>query len=167
MPDNTVLVAVDFSPCSAAALRRATRIARWRNARLSVLHVVEAAVGAVPDPLIPMDLAIALPVQKELVAEAHRRWSIFAKACGGCAAQLTIEVGNPRDRILEAVRRDRPGLLVMGAHSTSDASREIGTTAAACAQWAAAPVLIVREEQTGPFRAVGAGLGGGGAPGAA
>jgi nucleotide-binding universal stress UspA family protein len=52
------------------------------------------------------------------------------------------------------VRQEKPSLLVVGAHSTTDAARAIGTTAAACAQWAVAPVLVVREQQPGPFHAV-------------
>lgn len=152
---NMVLVAVDYSPCSAAALVRAARIAAWTNATLVALHVVEVPETYPWVPLMPSNFAVVIPPVEDLIAHARRRWDIFAKRHGASAGtRLAIETGNPRDRILETVRREKPALLVVGAHSTSDGQRGIGTTAAACAQWAAAPVLVVREQQSGPFRAI-------------
>ena len=41
---NTILVGVDFSECSRCALEQAVRLARWNDASLSVIHVVDASV---------------------------------------------------------------------------------------------------------------------------
>ena len=43
---NTILVAVDFSTGSRAALEQASRIARLQRAKLHVLHVVDSSAVA-------------------------------------------------------------------------------------------------------------------------
>jgi universal stress protein E len=145
---KTILVAVDFSPCSADAFRQAARIAAWNRATLSAVHVINMPVL---DPLYPVELQSV----DELEAQARDDWKAFAPGCEAVdATPLAVEVGNPRRTILDVVRRDRPDLLVIGAHSELDAGRGIGGTAAACAQRAATRVLIVRENQHGPFRSV-------------
>jgi nucleotide-binding universal stress UspA family protein len=155
MPSQSpVLVAIDFSPCSGAALVRARRIAAWLQAPLIALHVVTPVPPIVPSPFGPTISVLDLPSDENLAERARARWKEFSKGWTGNGGPLTIEVGSPRDRILETVQRERPRLLVIGAHGRFDAHRGIGTTAAACAQRAATQVLVVREGQAAPFRSV-------------
>lgn len=152
---KTVLVAIDFSPCSATALRTAVRIAEWRKAPLTAIHVAPAATVSPADVDVPLNLAALLPTDDRLVADARMALTAFLREHGaGAATRVVVESGNPRDRLLEWVRRERPDLLVVGAHSSTDASRGVGTTAAACAQRAATQVVVVRAGQAGPFRSV-------------
>jgi len=152
---KTVLVAVDFSPCSADAFRQAARVAAWTGdgrASLAAMHVV-AMPSYMPTPhaLLPFDL----PMQADFVTEARRQWEQFAPECAAKpAAAFDIEIGSPRERILERVRRDKPDLLVMGSHSSLDAAKNIGATAAACVQGAESKVLLVRKGHAGPFKTV-------------
>ncbi|MCE7975302.1 MAG: universal stress protein [Leptolyngbya sp. PLA1] len=151
---KTILAAVDFSMCSSDAFRQAARIAAWHGATLHAIHVVNVpAYRPVPHPFIPFDL----PTQDQLVYDAYRRWEDFAPACEGKAkAQFTVAVGSPRGEILQAVEATKPDLLVMGTTSVLDRKRGIGTIAAACVRRAETKVLLVREEQTGPFKNVAA-----------
>lgn len=151
---KTILAAVDFSMCSSDAFRQAARIAAWQGAALHALHVVNVpAYRPVPHPFIPFDL----PTQEQLVHDAHRRWEDFAPACEGKAkAQITVAIGSPRGEILQAVEATKPDLLVMGTTSVLDRKRGIGTIAAACVRRAETKVLLVREEQSGPFTEVAA-----------
>ncbi len=155
---KTILVAVDFSSCSAAALREASRIASWKNASLNALHIVDPLPAAlIPDGLMPVSVPIMPALEEDLVANARRRWKNFLRDSDARAGTtLDIQVGSPRDRILETVHRNKPDLLVIGAHGDEGAARGIGPTASACAQRAEAKVLIVREGQLGPFRSVAA-----------
>jgi nucleotide-binding universal stress UspA family protein len=41
---KSILVGVDFSECSKAALQQAARMAKWNGATLHVLHVIESMV---------------------------------------------------------------------------------------------------------------------------
>lgn len=151
--DKRVLVAVDFSPCSAAAFRRARRLAAWLDASLVALHVIVPATAPTAGPI--GRLKLVPPSEEDLASRARAKWHEFAQTCGGTdGAILEIEFGNPRDTIMQTVRRTKPEMLVIGAHGSSDAARGIGTTAAACAQWAPTQVLVVREGQAGPFRTV-------------
>ena len=149
---KNILVAIDFSPCSAAAFRQAARMAVWNGAAVNVIHVV-----SIPGFTPGMDSSgpISMPAERTLIANAQRQWDGFALDCPARAgAQLSIEVGNPREVILEHVRRDRPDLLIVGAHSTLDAGRAIGSTAGALVQRAASRVVVVREAQSGPFNSI-------------
>lgn len=151
---KTILAAVDFSLCSSDAFRQAARLAAWNGAKLHSLHVVNVpAYRPVPHPFIPFDL----PTQDDLVHDAYRRWEDFAPACEGKAkAEFRVALGSPRGEILRAVEETKPDLLVMGATSVLDRKRGIGTTAAACVRQAETKVLLVREEQTTPFKSVAA-----------
>ncbi len=143
-----ILVAVDFSPCSADAFRQAARLAARSRAFLAALHVVDVSLYTPipPDPLLPVGL---------LVTEARQQWGAFAPGCEAReATTLEIAVGRARDLIFERVRADKPDLLVVGAHSDLDAHRPIGGNAAACVQHAGTKVLVVREGQVGPFKSV-------------
>lgn len=152
---SLILVAVDFSPCSAAAFREAKRLAAWLGASVTALHVVTPIPPMVPDAIGLGSFAIPLPTDDQLIARARRRWTEFAEACGGAGeARFTIEIGSPRDQVMEAVRREQPRMLLVGAFGTSDAHLGIGTTAAACAQRAATQVMVIRDGSAGPFRSV-------------
>ncbi|MCU0784427.1 MAG: universal stress protein, partial [Verrucomicrobia bacterium] len=40
---KTILVGVDFSECSRCALEQAARLARWNDASLGVIHVMDSS----------------------------------------------------------------------------------------------------------------------------
>jgi nucleotide-binding universal stress UspA family protein len=149
---KAILVAVDFSPCSADAFRQAARIAAWNRASLSALHVIALpSYVPTPHPFIPFDL----PTQADFVPEARERWQRFVPDCEARAAvTFDIEIGSPREQVLERIRRDKPDLLVLGSHSVLDAEKGIGPTAAALVQRAATKVLLVREGHAGAFKNV-------------
>jgi nucleotide-binding universal stress UspA family protein len=151
---KTVLVAIDFSACSADAFRQATRIAAWNAADLHVLHVIDAPAQApVPHAFMPYEL----PTHDDLIHNAHRRWEDFAPARESkVRPRFTATVGSPRSEILRAAGNLKPDLLVLGATSHLDRRRGIGTTAAACARHARTNVLLVEEGRPGPFREVAA-----------
>jgi len=152
---KSILVAVDFSPCSADAFKQAARIAPWDGGARrtpAALHVIALPTYVpTPQPFIPFDL----PMQAEFVPEAKQHWARFALDCRakGTVA-LDMEIRSPREQILERVRRDKPDLLVLGSHSVLDAQKGIGPTAAARVQRAETKVLLVREGHAGPFKTV-------------
>lgn len=145
---TSVLVAIDFSPCSEVAFNEASRIAQRTGATLAALHVVDSSLFTPipPDPLMPVGL---------LIEEARQAWSKFAaRTSTKSPTVFSIEVGRVQDLIIDRVRRDRPSLLVVGAHSDLDAQRAIGSNAAACVQHAPSRVLVVRESQSGAYKRV-------------
>ncbi|MDX9912812.1 MAG: universal stress protein [Phycisphaerales bacterium] len=148
---NSNFVAVDLSPCSAAALKAARRIADCHRASLRAVHVVAIpSFEPAPHPLFPFPQ----PTQADLVSDARESWTRFLADSGvPTDVMCDIEVGRPRDAILELVARARAELLDLGAHSVHDAYKGVGPTAAACMQRAKTRVLLVREDHdAGPFR---------------
>jgi len=122
---KTILVAVDFSPCSDDAFRQAARVAAWNRASLAALHVIALpSYVPTPHPFIPFDL----PTQADFVPEARAQWGRFASGCEAKAGvTLDIEIGSPRERIIDRVERDKFDLLVLGSHSVLDAEKGVGT----------------------------------------
>lgn len=149
---KSIVVATDFTPCSAAALRQAIRIARWNQASIRVIHVI--------DTLVALELERALsPLQQSitegLASDARKAWTSFAAEIEG-AANLPFEarVNNRVVGILGAARDANADLLVVGAYGTRHPDVGLGTIATACVRNASSRVLIVREGQTGPYRTV-------------
>jgi universal stress protein E len=149
---KSLVVGVDFTPCSAAALRQAIRIAERTRAALQVVHVI--------DRLVVMDLEEALsPFQADvragLVRDARDAWPEFtADIPGASALELEVEIDNPVTAILRRVRERSADLLILGTHGTSPPDRGAGALATACVRKARAAVLLVRDPHTGPFTSV-------------
>jgi nucleotide-binding universal stress UspA family protein len=148
-----ILVGIDFSACSAAALLQAVRIAAWHQSRVAALHVVPIPAYAVPDgAFMPVDL---LPPVDLLLDAGREQWANWppAREIGNKVAFNAV-LGISRMELLSYAQDGSFDLLVVGAHSDMDGKRGVGSTAAACVQRAATRVLVVRERQTAAFRSV-------------
>jgi universal stress protein E len=114
---KSLVVGIDFTPCSASALRQSIRIAARNQAALHVVHVIET--------LVVMDLEEALsPVQADvragLVRDAREAWpGLTGDIPSASALELEVEISNPVAAILRRVRERSADLLVLGTHSTS------------------------------------------------
>ena len=149
---TSLVVGVDFTPCSASALRQAIRIAERNQATLRVVHVLET--------LVVEDLEEALgPFQTDLrpglIRDAGKTWNEFtADIPGASGLELAVEIDNPVFAILRRVREQSVDLLILGTHGTSPPDRGAGTLATACVRKAMASVLLVRDPHTGPFTSI-------------
>jgi nucleotide-binding universal stress UspA family protein len=147
-----ILVGIDFSPCSAAALLQAVRIAGWNAATINAVHVVPIPAYALPGgsfmpvEIPPLDLLI------DAARDQWARWPVAKGVAGGVTFEAVL--GPPRMELLDRVRRDRPDLLILGAHGEFDAHKGVGSTTSGCVQQAGTKVLVVRERQSTPFRAI-------------
>ena len=56
---KSILVGVDFSECSKAALQQAARMAKWNGATLHVLHVIESMV------VTELAAALKVPIEQQ------------------------------------------------------------------------------------------------------
>ncbi len=149
---KSLVVGVDFTPCSASALRQAIRVAEPNRATLRVIHVVEM--------LVVKDLEEALsPFQTDiragLIQDAGKTWKEFtADIPGASGLELAVEINHPVVAILRRVREHSADLLILGTHGTSPPDRGAGTLATASVRKAMASVLLVTELHTGPFRSI-------------
>lgn len=151
-PLNSILVGVDFSRASTAAVRQAVRIAQATGAQVVALHVVPPPVYAVAPEGV---YAFTMPALTVALDHAKFRWKALTESEAIPAnVHCDVVVGLARAELLDRARRSKPDLLLLGAHSNRDAERKIGVTAAACVERAPGNVLVVAEQQKGPFRVI-------------
>jgi len=151
-PLHSVLVGVDFTPWSAAALNQAIRLAAWDDAAVHVLHAID--VCAVTELEVGLaDLGETPEGLRDcFVQEARAEWEQFAAPVPG-ARELDLEVviGTPADVVLGRARRHAADLVVLGVQG---AVSGVGAVAAACLRRGGVDVLLVRRQQGGPFKVV-------------
>jgi nucleotide-binding universal stress UspA family protein len=147
---KNIVIAADFSACSNAALVQAVRMARWNNARLHALHVI--------DTLVVTDLAEARHAPLEQVRQqavhgaAHELCRRLEEAGGEAGSSVVL--GAPIDEILKKVRGVSADLLVAGARGESAEDQSVGTLAAKCLRKSPGKVMLVGGHSAKPFRTV-------------
>jgi len=155
IPPKTILAASDLSEKSVVALRRAAQLAREHNARLKLLHVVEA----LPQEEIPAPLRVlvaASPLQ-QLTDTARERLERQAERVveGEIAYDCRVETGKDFVAIIRAARQMPADLIVIAAHG-SHSLRDLflGTTAEKIVRKGEVPVLVVKNRSVAPYRRV-------------
>jgi len=130
-----ILVAVDFSSCSRAALELACSLGAALGATLEVLFVRQLEAGE--------DFG-----SKELAAakqELHR-FIETAQPEGTAALGERIELGDARERIVSIAENDHFDLIVLGTHGRTGRPRMLaGSVAESVVRTASRPVVTVRE----------------------
>lgn len=149
---KSIVIGVDFTHCSATALKQAIRIAAWDRASLHAVHFIE--------PLVVADLEEALrpsgaDVRAGLVRDARDAWREFTVGLPEAAGlDLEVEIGDPRVGILRRARELSADLLVLGTHGVSPPDTGAGALAAACVRKAETSVLLVADPHGRPFTSV-------------
>ncbi len=148
---RSIVVGVDFTPCSKSALRQALRIADWNRGKLVAVHAL--------DPLVAAELELVLQESSRanaqpLVDGVTAEWEEFTKDVRGApSTPFFVDVDNPLASMTKRVDLHHADLLVLGTHGQSS-SRSTGALASACVRRAASKVLLVREDQPQAFKNV-------------
>lgn len=141
---TSILVAVDASEASQAALRHATEIAKAFSAKLVLVNVVDVtkllAVAGYETPY-PVDaISIMRDDAKTILAEA----TTTCENCGVTSIELTSE-GDAVDEILDLAKQERVDLIALGTHGRHGISRLfLGSVAEGVLRRSDVPVLVVR-----------------------
>ncbi len=151
----SIVVGVDFSACSAAALAQATRIAAWTKAKVSAVHVVDTLVVLEVQEVIS---PIAVEIQDELSKEARAAWSVFtttgaAKNSGAADIPFDVTMNNASAELTKRARQANADLLVLGAHGIAH-EKGVGMVASQLVRYSPCDVLLVQDGKTGPFKQV-------------
>lgn len=147
---KNILVAVDFSDSSKAALAQAVRLADGNDARLHALHVIE--------PLVVSDLAWAMhacrrDADRMMIRQAQAKLTAWIEEAGGQGEAIVV-VGSPLHEVLTQVRAVSGDLLVTGMRGSTPPTQGPGTLAAKLARSAPTQLLLVSEAGIMPFRRV-------------
>lgn len=154
---RSIVVGLDFTPASRAALRQAARMAAWNEAALHAVHVIDSTWLD--------DLAALVGIDRDRFAreitERARTMAEEVAAQGELAigARADVAVGSTVDMLTRTVKTTGADLLVLGVRSpvsrdTDGAARGPGPVAMACLRRAACKVLLAREDHTGPYRTI-------------
>jgi nucleotide-binding universal stress UspA family protein len=144
-----ILVPIDFSPISRKAVRYARPLARHFGAPVTLLHVVAPVVydadygyGVVTRRIL--DTAAESAAQRRI-----RSMIRHTTAKPVCKWQPLVRCGFPLEEIVNAARKLKADLIVMGESSSKhgELSRAL-TTAREAARRVTCPVLVVREHGT-------------------
>ena len=140
---ETILVATDGSPASAAASDEAIDLALRLGARLIVINVVNVAELTAASSMFPGTVFTA---REE--AEAIARAIVDdARRSGVVATYLTWE-GQPGEAIVAAAESEAADLIVVGTHGRSVIGRLLlGSVSEYVVRHSRAPVLVVRPQE--------------------
>lgn len=144
-----ILVPVDFSDCSAAALQHAKLLQEKLGAQLDVLHSYDVPTFMPPHVVVMMG-EIDAPLSEHAERFAIEQLNEFLEKCGigtnSPVGRRTL-LGPPALTVLEAAEAGGYDLIVMGTHGRTGLSRLVmGSTAEKVVRSARCPVLTVHGE---------------------
>ncbi len=145
-PYRRVLLALDVSPASAAAIRAAESLVITPEADARIVHAHEPA-----DEALLRDLGVAWDAVADLArgskyAETAVRGFLKAESMDPARYDVRIARTSPASAILEAVEQHEPALLVMGTRGHGRLHRAlVGSVANRVLHGATCDVLIVPE----------------------
>jgi universal stress protein A len=140
-----ILVAVDFSKLSYAALDYAIDLARELGARLTVLYVVEPLEFAGVDVLGGTPIATQSIVDEHLKQARRELERVKTKRLAGLEGATTaVRMGRPAEEIVAAAGKGKSNLIVLGTHGRSGLSHLLmGSVSERVVRHAQCPVVVV------------------------
>jgi len=142
-----ILVPVDFSEPSRAALDYAAELARMLGASIDVLHIWEAPAFVAPGSLAehPFDSVPLLELVRKNAETGLERFVSEASKRGIVIQSARAELGSPVHAIVAAAKAGKYDLLVLGTHGRTGVSHAlIGSVAERVVRHTSCPVLSVR-----------------------
>jgi nucleotide-binding universal stress UspA family protein len=154
---ESIVVGLDFSDCSRAALAHAQRVASWAGAHVHPVHVVATPIDEIRDDAALT--AMQRGIHAGLIEDARKRWDSFVEGIPEASRlHLEVSVAHRLVGIRHQLDRHSADLLVLGAYGDERPNVGMGTLASACVRSVQTDVLIVRDTYRDPFHTVVAGI---------
>jgi nucleotide-binding universal stress UspA family protein len=143
----TVLVAVDFSECSKAALRKAKSWSKGQGGKILALHVIDQSFVKA---CIHKDLGTEKEIKKKLFLNAKEKLAEFlhGEDMDGKHTQVIVCEGIPCIEINKKAIQCDVEMIIMGSKGNSDDMKTIffGSTTERVLRFIKRPVLCVPPE---------------------
>ena len=147
---QNVLFLTDFSPAAAAAIPYAAEVAKRFGAKLFALHMRTPVINPMTEPTTWPTL------EKAAEAEAKNQRETLSRSFPGLEPRVLIEEGNLYEAVLDAVKKNKIDLIVLGTHGRTGLGKFfLGSVAEEIFRQAPCAVLTV-----GPFTPGGTAWGG-------
>lgn len=143
MNPKTILVAVDFSPCSLVALEKAGRMASQCGASLHVIHAVNSKDVYQIATAVPFSRSEFEEQLKERV-HAQLQEAVDGQLIG-VDAVLHAMIGHPLKSVQKTIKDINADLLVIGAFGDGGPGRGASAFSTQCARNSSINVLLVHE----------------------
>ena len=143
MLPKTILVPTDFSPNADQALDYACELAGKLGATVHLVH-------AVTSPPSALQVALTEQMIENLLSEDRAVLDKLMRARSGVASfgASTVDIGDPRDLVVNTAKTLGADLIVMGTHGRRGFSRMVmGSVAEDALRNAPCPVLVIREKR--------------------
>jgi nucleotide-binding universal stress UspA family protein len=150
MKNMKILIAVDGSSCSEAAVNEVAQRPWPDNSTIKVLFVVHATVPLIPDPFLVGEAAHfeSLGHERKISgAVLERAVQSLREGIGTRNTEVIAECleGSPKEEILDEAERWGADLVVLGSHGRGAVKRMIlGSVSSAVAEHATCSVEIAR-----------------------
>ena len=141
-----ILVPVDGSAPSDAAVALALRLARDQDAKLCFVHVCEVAkiAALVSAPTAGIDPSYAIEAERES-GEVALQTALGRAKGSGIDAESWLEEGICVSTILDVARKHEADLIVIGSHGRGGIARALlGSVAEGVLRHSDSPVLVTR-----------------------
>lgn len=144
-----ILVPVDFSECSVAALQHARSLSDVFGAKLDVIHTYDVPSFITPN-IVVFAGNLETPLADHADRQARDQLLEFLRKHGlgeHPNVHARVVMGPPGSTILDVAETERPDLLVIGTHGRTGMARVLlGSTAEKVLRGAPCPVLAVKAE---------------------
>jgi nucleotide-binding universal stress UspA family protein len=151
-----ILYTTDLSRNSAYAFHFAVDMARKRDARIAILHVIEPIPASVRHYVSlyveesKWDLKLKYE-QDQTAKRIESRLEAFCRgqggpeaSCAGLVSSILVRPGNPVEEILKAVEAEGADLVILGSHGKGFLKQTfLGSTARSVLDRVRKPVLII------------------------
>ncbi len=139
-----IVVAVDFSKTSKAALHHAVGVAQQHDASLDVIYVIEDAFQATL-PWLKQGQETVKQMRTEAVGAATEKLDKFvSRVSSGVDVSCTVKTGEVDEEVLRLVARRKADLVVLGKVGRRRVDEFlIGSSAADIIRSSTVPVLLV------------------------
>lgn len=143
-----ILVPVDFSDITNVVLRVVKNIAQAHKGEVVLFHAVSPAIY-IPYPesltVDVIDIKVLQEIEEKKRKEAEEKLRGLTEFLKPIPSKTLVEVGDPRDLILEAEERENPDLVVIGSHKKGLVEKIlIGSTAEKVVKHSVKPVLVIK-----------------------
>jgi len=147
-----VMIGVDDSPCSQAALEFVRRVSWPSDTTLMVVSSVELPVSAYAADYAPVNIELGawLDDLTKYHQQVVSRDETVLRSAGLRVASCVLQ-GDPRETLIEEARRERADLVVVGSHGRTGLDRLLmGSVASHVVTHAPCSVLVVKEAEKQP-----------------
>jgi len=144
MQCDTILVPLDFSPHSVAALDHAIELAKQFDGKIHLLHCYDVYVGSVSPYGIAVPQSFDMECREAAVRETQE-WAERVKAAG-IEVETTVTPAAAPDAIAATAKEIDADLIVMGSRGLTGLKHVVlGSVADRTLRIAPCPVLTVKE----------------------